>query len=52
MIAVEARLAIDDLFADYGAHLDADRLEDWLELFVEDCVYQIVPRENAELGLR
>ena len=51
MIAVEARLAVDDLFADYGAHLDADRLEDWLELFVEDCVYQIVPRENAELGL-
>lgn len=51
MIAIEARLAIDDLFADYGAHLDSDRLEDWLELFTEDCVYQIVPRENAELGL-
>ena len=45
------RLAIDDLFADYGAHLDSDRLEDWVELFVEDCIYQIVPRENAELGL-
>ena len=51
MIAIEARLAIDDLFADYGAHLDSDRLEDWVELFVEDCIYQIVPRENAELGL-
>jgi anthranilate 1,2-dioxygenase small subunit len=51
VIAIEARLAIDDLFADYGAHLDSDRLEDWLELFTEDCVYQIVPRENAELGL-
>lgn len=51
MISVEQRLAIDDLFADYGAYLDSDRLEDWLELFIEDCVYQIVPRENAELGL-
>lgn len=51
MIAVEVRLAIDDLFADYGACLDSDRLEDWLDLFTEDCVYQIVPRENAELGL-
>ena len=51
MIAIEARLAIDDLFADYGAHLDSDRLEDWVELFVEDCIYQIVSRENAELGL-
>jgi len=51
VIAVEVRLAIDDLFADYGACLDSDRLEDWLDLFTEDCVYQIVPRENAELGL-
>ncbi|NNE84820.1 MAG: aromatic-ring-hydroxylating dioxygenase subunit beta [Alphaproteobacteria bacterium] len=51
MIAAELRFAIDDLFADYGACLDNDRLEDWLELFSEDCVYKIVPRENAELGL-
>jgi anthranilate 1,2-dioxygenase small subunit len=51
VIATELRFAIDDLFADYGACLDSDRLEDWLELFTEDCVYQIVPRENAELGL-
>ena len=39
MIPIETRLAIDDLFADYGAYLDSDRLEDWLELFVEDFVY-------------
>lgn len=51
MISVEARLAIQDLFADYGACLDGGRLEDWLELFVEDCVYRIVPRENVALGL-
>ncbi len=51
MIPIETRLAIDDLFADYGAYLDSDRLEDWLELFVEDCVYKIVPRENVDLGL-
>jgi len=51
VISIEHRLAIDDLFADYGACLDSDRLEDWLDLFAEDCVYQIVPRENAELGL-
>ena len=51
MISIEARTAIDDLFADYGACLDSDRLEDWLDLFTEDCVYQIVPRENVELGL-
>ena len=51
MIPIETRLAIDDLFADYGAYLDSDQLEDWLELFVEDCVYKIVPRENVDLGL-
>ena len=51
MIAVETRLAIDDLLADYGALLDSDRLEDWLDLFVESCVYKIVPRENIDLGL-
>lgn len=51
MIAIEQRLAIDDLFADYGACLDNDRLEDWLELFAEDCVYKIVSRENVALDL-
>jgi anthranilate 1,2-dioxygenase small subunit len=51
VITAETRFAIDDLFADYGAYLDSDRLEDWLELFADDCVYQIVPRENVELGL-
>ncbi|HZC46914.1 MAG TPA: aromatic-ring-hydroxylating dioxygenase subunit beta, partial [Candidatus Acidoferrum sp.] len=30
---------------------DADRLEEWPDLFTEDCVYEIVPRENADLGL-
>ena len=51
MISVETRLAINDLYSVYGACLDDDRLEDWLDLFVEDCVYRIVPRENLQLGL-
>ena len=51
MIPVETRLAIADLFADYGACLDGDRLEDWLECFVEGCVYRIVSRENLRREL-
>ena len=51
MIGVEARLAIADLFADYGACLDGDRLEDWLDCFVEGCEYRIVSRENLRRGL-
>ena len=51
MIPVEARLAITDLFADYGACLDGDRLEDWLDCFIEGCEYRIVSRENLRRGL-
>ncbi|AHE37271.1 anthranilate 1,2-dioxygenase [Burkholderia pseudomallei] len=35
----------------YIGHLDNDRLERWPELFTEDCLYEIVPKENADLGL-
>jgi anthranilate 1,2-dioxygenase small subunit len=35
----------------YVTVIDADRLEEWPELFTEDGVYEIVPRENQELGL-
>jgi anthranilate 1,2-dioxygenase small subunit len=32
----------------YVSVLDTDRLEEWPELFTEDCVYEIVPGENAD----
>lgn len=35
----------------YVAALDNDRLEEWATLFTEDCLYEIVPRENFESGL-
>lgn len=31
--------------------LDNDRLEAWPTLFTEDCLYEIVPKENADMGL-
>lgn len=31
--------------------LDNDRLEIWPTLFTEDCLYEIVPKENADMGL-
>ena len=40
-----------DLMAEYGMALDEDRLEDWVELFVEDCDYRVVTRENVEQDL-
>jgi anthranilate 1,2-dioxygenase small subunit len=35
----------------YVGTIDADRLEEWPDLFTEDCVYEIVPKENADRGL-
>ncbi|MFC5459301.1 anthranilate 1,2-dioxygenase small subunit AndAd [Massilia niabensis] len=35
----------------YVAALDNDRLEEWATFFTEDCLYEIVPRENADAGL-
>ena len=51
MISADERFAVHDLYADYAASLDAGRFDDWLELFVEDCLYRIVPRENYAADL-
>jgi anthranilate 1,2-dioxygenase small subunit len=45
------RLEMQDLQDRYIAAIDEDRLEDWPAFFVEDCLYEIVPRENEEAGL-
>lgn len=42
---------IQQLQERYSAALDNDRLEEWATLFTEDCLYEIVPKENADLGL-
>jgi anthranilate 1,2-dioxygenase small subunit len=39
------------LMADYAMAIDENRLEDWVELFEEDCDYKVVTRENVEQGL-
>jgi anthranilate 1,2-dioxygenase small subunit len=35
----------------YVSVIDSDRLEEWPDLFTEDGVYEIIPKENADLGL-
>lgn len=56
MTAVDAgatldRSALEELYADYCDLLDDDRLEEWLDLFVEDASYRAVARENWDRGL-
>lgn len=45
------RLELSALQDRYVATIDNDRLEDWPGLFTEDCLYEIIPRENEEMGL-
>ena len=51
MIEVEKRFAIEDLYSAYASCLDSDQLEEWLDLFIEKCVYKIIPKQNVTLGL-
>jgi 3-phenylpropionate/cinnamic acid dioxygenase small subunit len=39
------------LNTDYAHALDNEHYDAWLEFFVEDCLYRVVPRENYVLGL-
>ena len=41
----------DELFAAHGDLLDEDLLDDWIELFTDDCTYLVIPRENVQRGL-
>ena len=41
-------LALQD---EYISTLDTDALEFWPEMFVDDCLYEIIPKENEDLGL-
>jgi len=50
-VTTSLRDQIARLFADYAWFLDAERYEEWLGLFSESSMYQIVPRENVQYGL-
>ena len=44
-------LALTQLHAGYASTVDAADWDRWCELFTDDCVYRLVPRENHERGL-
>jgi salicylate 5-hydroxylase small subunit len=45
------REAVEALYADYAACLDAGRFADWPAFFTEDCLYELQARENFDRGL-
>lgn len=51
MVTPEIRQTIEDLIHDYVHCIDDDDLESWPGLFASQCLYKVVPRENADLNL-
>ena len=47
----DEHFALTQLYADYAAIVDAADWDAWCELFTEEGVYRLVPRENHERGL-
>lgn len=48
--AVPTTDEIQTFYALYGEILDEARLTEWADWFVEDCLYQIIARENYDAG--
>jgi salicylate 5-hydroxylase small subunit len=49
-VALELRARLADLYCAYDNALNEGDLERWPELFVDACVYKVIPRENHEQG--
>ncbi len=52
MISFEYYSAIQELYSQYAAALDENRLEAWPDFFVEDGEYKLQARENFDNGFR
>lgn len=48
---LQLRMAVSSLQDSYVSTLDSGKLEQWPEFFTEDCHYEIIPKENADLDL-
>ena len=48
---VELRLEVEDFYAAYIEMLDDGDIAHWPDLFIEQCTYKLVARENYDRGL-
>lgn len=48
---VELQFQVEKLQGAYVEAIDDDRLEEWPDYFVDDCVYKVISRENVDRGL-
>jgi anthranilate 1,2-dioxygenase small subunit len=49
--AIKLRYEIEELIHAYVQCIDEDELETWPDFFADDCIYKVIPRENADLDL-
>ena len=50
-VSFEDWYSITQFYAHYASIIDAGDWDRWPELFTDDCVYRLQPRENHERGL-
>jgi anthranilate 1,2-dioxygenase small subunit len=48
---IELQLAVQGLLTRYVRCIDDDRLEEWPDLFAEQCLYKVTTAENQAQGL-
>jgi len=47
----ERQRALEALYDQYAERLDDGPLDTWPDLFMEDCDYRVIPRDNFDEGL-
>jgi salicylate 5-hydroxylase small subunit len=50
-VDIALQIELEDLYSRYGSLLDDGPLRDWPDLFAEECLYLVIPRDNFDRGL-
>lgn len=50
-VDVALQFELEELYSRYASLLDDGPLRDWPDLFAEECLYLVIPRDNYDRGL-
>jgi salicylate 5-hydroxylase small subunit len=50
-VDVVLQFELEDLYSRYASLLDDGPLRDWPDLFADECLYLLIPRDNYDRGL-
>ncbi|HTK98759.1 MAG TPA: nuclear transport factor 2 family protein, partial [Pseudomonadales bacterium] len=50
-VDVALQFELEDLYSRYASLLDDGPLRDWPDLFAQECLYLVIPRDNYDRGL-